>query len=516
VASLAVAVALFTRWGITGTLSRDESIYAYGGQRLAHGLPPYASIFDPKGPGATMIAGLGAGIARLVGDNQLAAIRFGFFLCSCLTVLAIYLLAARLWNSVVAGLVAAIVLASFNGFAADALSGPDAKTPGVLAFVLSMWLLLRRQWFLAAIAGSVAFLVWQPLIIFPVMAVVVAACNSPARERLKAAGFAAAGAVLPVAAVIIYFAAAGALRIFFESAFEFPATGIVRPKETVGDRLHRIATVVREYYHVSGVLFWIGLVLLVLLVLVHLAQGRSNLRQALRDPLVLVVLVTALGVAGYACFDFQGYPDVLPLLPYPALGLAGAAAAVLRLLRRSSIRLVATAGALVGLSVLTAFSWVWFTEDPTNDNGLRAQRADACAVERMLGPDGRLQALGDPVALVMTDRRNPDNYIYLTSGVDLWKVSHTPGGFDGWTAQIHAADPAVVTLGGNWHNELRDRMQGWLLSDGYRMHYVGSWHILITSAARARAQLQGVTLTARPTLFATGAAGHELPASGCG
>src|SRR3978361_1727049 len=107
--SVAVAVALFTRFDIDGALSRDEGIYAYGGQQLAHGVPPYASIFDPKAPLATMIAGVAAWLARLLGRSDVAAIRGAFFLCAVLTVLAVYLLAVRLFGSVLGGLTAAVV-----------------------------------------------------------------------------------------------------------------------------------------------------------------------------------------------------------------------------------------------------------------------------------------------------------------------------------------------------------------------------------------------------------------------
>jgi 4-amino-4-deoxy-L-arabinose transferase-like glycosyltransferase len=511
--SLAVGAALFARWGINGGLSRDEAIYTYSGQQLAHGVPPYTSIFDPKGPLASLVAGVAATVARVIGRNDIYAIRLAFFGCSCLTVVAIYLLATRLFRSVLAGVVAAVVFASFNGFAEDALSGPDAKTPGVLAAVLAMWLMTRRQWFWAALVGAIAFLDWQPLVIYPVMAGVLAVVHSPAKQRLRSLGMAAAGAAVPIAVVTIYFAATGGLRNFYVAAFVFPATGVVRPPETLRHRLHHIVTVVHHYYGVSGILFWIGLAALLLLIVAHLIRNRANLLAALGAPLVLVVLVTLLAEAGYACFDFQSYPDVLPLLAYPALGLAGAAAVLVRLLKSAPAR-VATAGVLVGLALLTAFSWSWFGSSPSNDNGLRAQGADACAVERMLGSGGRLWAMGDPAPLVMMRRRNPDRFIYLGSGVDQWKVDHTPGGFDGWTSQVKAADPSVVTMN-FWRGGLARAMRSWLLTAGYQSRWVGQWRVYLSAAARARATTEHVTLTPQPTVYATGSGGLELPTSGC-
>src|SRR5215510_11933551 len=113
VLSLAVAGALFSRYGIDGALARDEAVYAYGGQQLDHGLPFYASIFDQKTPGAAYLAGLGDWLGGFDG------IRIAFFVCACLTVVAVYLLTLELTGSLLGALVAAVAFASFRGFAID-------------------------------------------------------------------------------------------------------------------------------------------------------------------------------------------------------------------------------------------------------------------------------------------------------------------------------------------------------------------------------------------------------------
>jgi hypothetical protein len=511
--SLALGVTLFARWGIHGDLSRDEAIYSYGGQQLAHGVPPYTSIFDPKGPLAMLLAGVAASIARVLGSNDIYSIRIAYFICSCLCVVAIYLLALRLFRSPLAGVVAAVVFASFTGFAEDALSGPDAKTPGVLAAILAMWLMARRQWFWAAFAASIAVLDWQPLVIYPVMTFALALLLSPTGRRMRSFGAAVGGFVIPIAVVTGYFAITGGLKNFYESALAFPATGVARPPETLGHRLHRIATVVRIFYGFSGVLFWVGLVVLVALVVGHLVHGRADLGKAVREPLVLVVLVTLLAEAGYAMYDFQGYPDILPLLAYPALGLAGASAVILQLLR-SSQRRYAAGAVLAAAAVLAAFSWTSFGNNPENNNAIRAQGADACAIERMLGPAGRLWAMGDPAPLVLTHRRNPDNFIYLGSGVDRWKVDHTAGGFNGWFAQVQTVDPAVVTMN-TWKTRLALEMRYRLLAAGYQPRWVGGWHVYLTPAAFSRAYSDNVSLAPHPTLYATTRSGLELPDGGC-
>lgn len=497
--AVGAAVALFTRFGINGLLSRDEAIYTYGGQQLAHGVAPYASIFDPKTPLSTIIAGGAAGLAHAVDRNDIYAIRAAFFVCSCLTVLAVYVLALRLFRSVAAGVVAAIVFTSFTGFAQDALSGPDAKTPGILLAVLAMWLTLERRWVVAAVAGSLAFLVWQPLLIYPVVTVVVAALSSDQGGRRRAAGFAAVGAGVPIVATVIGFAAGGALDDLVNAAFVFPATDVIRAPVTFTGRFTRIADVIHASYGVSGVLLWVGLAAVAICSAVHVVRRRRDVTASLRDPLVSVVLVTGLVEMAYAIYDFQGYPDVYPLLPYGALGLGALTALITRTLSDARARRAVTAGALAAVTVLAGFSWTWYGDAP--DKGMfRDQRASACAVERLLGSTGHLYALGNPAFVALTHRRNPDQFLYLGSGVDEWKIDHTTGGFGGWVAQVLARQPAVIPVGG-WFDQRKDQMIAALRAAGYRARYAGTWRLLLSPATLAAAPGLGVHLTRRPPEF---------------
>ena len=491
---LVVAAALYSAFSIDGILTRDASIYVYGGQQLTQGVPPYSSIFDPKTPFATLLCGLGAGIADL-GGFDVHVIRIVFYVASLATVVALYLLALRLWRSVPAAVVSALVFVSFWGFARDALAGPDAKTPGVLFVVLTMWLLAGRKWFWGAFFAGLAFLVWQPLIIYPVVAVVAAAATAERGRRLRAAGFAGLGAVLPVAAVSLYFAAVGAFGNFLTATVTFPLTGIQRGNETVGHRISHIFWVVHRYYGFGGVLFWIGLALTVCCVVQRFVHGRGRLLSVLRDPVVLVVFVTLLFEVGYAMSDFQSYPDLFALLPYGALMWGWPLALVAERARPGWLRETVRNVAGVLVAALMTITWVWYGSDPHNVNDLGLERADAASIEAAIVPGTSLWVLGDPTVLVLTHRRNPDRYVYLESGVAVWKIKHTPGGFPGWLAQISRVHPSVVVIG-YWTGRIETVMKSWLHVDaGYALWWVGRWRVLLTPDAVARAEAAGVPLS---------------------
>src|SRR4051812_27064408 len=316
-AALVIAVVLFTRFSLSDNFWRDEAIYSYGGQQLADGVPVYSGIFDPKPPLPTFLNAIGVLSARAVDKNDLTAMRAEFFVFALLAVVAIYVLGLWLWRSPLAALAGAVTFASFQGFAQDALAGPDAKTPGILLMVVSLALLVRRRWFLAGIAGSLAFLDWQPLGICAAAAVVAALLvNDPEDEaRWKRGARALGGVLIPLVATVLFLLVDGGLSRFIEASFTFPATGLRRGDVTLGGNIDTIVRVVNDHYGHTRVLFWGGLVLLVPAALVAAKRIPGRL-----------VLGTALAFVAASVYDFQGYPDLYPLLPYAALGIGGLAA----------------------------------------------------------------------------------------------------------------------------------------------------------------------------------------------
>jgi hypothetical protein len=490
--SFAIAAALFSRYGMGAHLWRDEAIYAYGGQQFADGVPFYASIFDIKTPLASQLAGLGVLVGRAVGADDLDAIRGTYFLGSCAAVAATYLLARTLWRSRLAGFVAAVVLAAFNGFAMDAAGGPNAKTFGVLFAVAAMALAARARWFWAALAGSLGFLVWQPLLIYPALVVLAAGLTASPGRRRGAVSRALAGAALPVLVTTVYFLATGALGELVEAAFVFPVTGLRRGASTLGGRIDDILATLRVTYGITRVLFWTGLLVTPVLVASRLARAQGRLREAIADPLVCVVAPSLLLIAVFSLIDFEGYPDLYPALPYAALGLAGAAAALVDAARPGAFRRAATAAGVVVAVALVGISWWRYTREGDKDHGLASQRATVAEIERLLEPGEKLYALGDPTPLVLSGRRNPSRFIYLSSGVGMWLKERTKGHLRGWMGQIRATHPAVIVLNG-WTAPLSYKVT-LRLDRGFEHRSLGGWQLFLRPEVAARAPSRGIPL----------------------
>jgi hypothetical protein len=471
-AALGVALLLFTRFNIDDMLSRDESIYVYAAQQQAAGVPPYVSIFDPKTPLASWLATAAIIVGRALEISDIYSIRVVYLVVACLAVSAMYVLAKWLFASTLAGIAAAATLASFQGFARDALTGPDAKTPAVLLSIVTLALLVRRHYFLSGLASSLAFLSWQPLGIYAVIAVVFALTSSDAGGRMRAFGSAVIGVLVPIGATAIFYAAEGALTDLYDATIDYPLTGV--ESEAQGPQIQHIASIVSRDYSTTKIVFWAGLAFLLALAFARAARpplGRH--RSLLLDPYLVAVIPAFVAIFVFSLTDFQGYPDLYPLLPFSALGIGGS----LWLLESATAkgRFAAVAVALSGCAVaaLVVASLVVYSRAGTGVGELMQQQQAAAALNRLLGPDDTIVSLGNPMPLVLTERANPDPFIYLEAGVDQWAIDHRFGSFANWTKDIEAANPAVVVLTprtgprrwGRWISPVQSEMRTWLVAN---------------------------------------------------
>ena len=242
--AVVVAVLLYTRFSPRLWVNRDAFIYLYGGQRVLHGQPPYVSEMDPKGPVSSLLSAAGVAVARLLGRDDILVVRIEFLALAVLGVLGVYLLVRALCDSVLAAVFAAVAFTGFRSFAFNVMAGPEGHLPGIVFLVFTMWLIVRRRWYLAGVVGMLAFLTWQPLFIYPIAVLACAAAWS-ADGRRRAVATALAGIATPTLLLIAYYGWGGHLRPLWDGLIWFPLTGVVRRNTTL---LHRL----RFFYHDVG------------------------------------------------------------------------------------------------------------------------------------------------------------------------------------------------------------------------------------------------------------------------
>ena len=133
-------------------LERDEGEYAYAGQLLTQGVPPYSQAYNMKFPGmyviyAIIIASLG---------HTIAAIRIGLLIANAATTVLLYFLARRIFDRI-AALIAA---ASYTLFALEpTLLGLYAHATHFvnLAVVAALLLLARDRRRMEIVAAGALF-----------------------------------------------------------------------------------------------------------------------------------------------------------------------------------------------------------------------------------------------------------------------------------------------------------------------------------------------------------------------
>ncbi|HEV2390913.1 MAG TPA: glycosyltransferase family 39 protein [Verrucomicrobiae bacterium] len=225
-----LALVVFVRIRLLHTpLERDEGEYAYAGQLLLEGIPPYQDLYSMKWPGTFAAY---AGIMGLFGQS-IAAIHLGLLLTNLATAALLFFLARRIAGTV-AGLVAsvafallAIIPASF-GLAAHA-------THFVLLPALGGVLLLehreepRARWrfVLAGILFGLAALMKQAGAAFGLFGVVWVGyeeLSQPGRNSSRFAqrlGCLVAGGLLPLVLTAWWLAGAGVFHRFWEWTFVY-------------------------------------------------------------------------------------------------------------------------------------------------------------------------------------------------------------------------------------------------------------------------------------------------------
>ena len=204
-------------------LDRDEGEYAYIGQLLLQGIPPYAQAYNFKLPG---IYGAYAVILAAFGPSP-AAIHLGLLIVNAATTVLLFSLAARLYNTTV-GVSAAVVFAilslgpRFYGIAGYAEH--FVLLPALAGTLLLLRALESKRPLTLVVSGALfglAFLVKQSGAAFGLFAVTYTLLGgeSPGprgvQRQVRPALAIVGGALLPVAVVWIALAGAGVFDRFW-------------------------------------------------------------------------------------------------------------------------------------------------------------------------------------------------------------------------------------------------------------------------------------------------------------
>jgi MFS family permease len=443
------------RWRLLDVpLERDEGEYAYAGQLLLQGVPPYQLAYNMKLPGTYAMY---AGFLALFGPTA-RGVHLGLLLVNLASIVLLFRLAQRLFGST-----AAVVAAAAYG-----LLSLQRETLGLFAHATHMivlWVLAgslgllaaqesgrRRDWFASGVLLGVAVLMKQHAVFFVplgVIAMVVAVRQWPARRaRLPGDGLAFVGGVaLPPALTFLALAAAGVLGTAWFWVVRYAAAYVSEVPPAQGwENLRRFFVPILR---TAPLLWGLAAAGLVVLALGRPPRGRRWMPVSL---LLLAALAAAPGL------HFRPHYFIV-MLPAVAL-LAGVAMAG----AHRALRTIAPGGVAGAIVALVSLGILGVSFLPQADLLLRTPPArvarivygaepfpEAVEVARYIrahsSPDERIVVLGsEPEIYFYAGRRSATGFLYVNSLME--NQPYAPAMQRRFVREVEAGAPAwMVNVG---------------------------------------------------------------------
>ncbi|MCW2793755.1 MAG: hypothetical protein JWO76_2853 [Nocardioides sp.] len=433
----AVALVTYLLHGFDGYLSRDLGVYAYAGEKVADGVPPYVGILNRAGPLAHLIPGIGAFAARAVGIDELFGMRLLFTLISVAAVGVTYRLGRDVFRSQLAGLGAAAALLCSHGFVTYATYGPREKTAMVLFLLCALLATTHQRWVVAGAFIALGTLTWQPVFLAAIAGAVVALLLGVRTGRLRALGELVVGGLVPTAITVGWYAAIGHLQVFLDDFLLINAryTEQISPLDYPGWIWEIL---VRGY----GWSLWVFIVgaLAVLVLAVHAAITRTWRREPADAALVGAGATIVVGFL-WSLRAFNGWPDAFVMLPAAALGIGGLVAAFGRRFPGRTTVVLALAWVLAATTATVVFS------AGTRNHQLDEQRADVAAVLSLLPADPTVLSVEAPEPLVLGHLTNLSRFQLFGNGLEEYLEDTWPGGSAGYGRWVAERRPTLIALG---------------------------------------------------------------------
>ena len=243
----AILLTAFIRYRLRAMpLERDEGEYAYAGQLILQGIPPYQLAYSMKLPGTAAAYSL---ILASLGQTP-AAVHIGLIFVNAATALLVFLLASRLFGYL-AGAVScasyALLSANPSGLGLAAHASHFVVLPAVAGILLLLGAMESNktwQFFCSGLLLGLAFVMKQPGILFVLFAGVYllqARLRSPGGRKGLAASLAALalGSALPFAITCLVMLKAGVFQKFWFWTVSYSSQYATRATIAIGIALFR-------------------------------------------------------------------------------------------------------------------------------------------------------------------------------------------------------------------------------------------------------------------------------------
>jgi hypothetical protein len=450
----------------------DGANWDYFAQVIARGGVPYRDVVNIKSPLSAYIGAAAILVSKPFGLGDVIAIRITFFALAILTLGCTFLVAVDYFKSMRIALFTAIVMLTFDGFARFNGGGIQPKTVMVLFGLMTLWAIDKDRPLIAGVFGMLSALAWQPGLLF-VGAAGLAFSRYLTSWRDRKAIKMLVGAAIPLAILLVYFWAAGALESFYLWNIHFNAT-VYAPNESrsLENFFRHLTKLVNGFYSKSREYFYVALAGVCLAIWQESQRaikhgGRCLLERASTHAVIIAPSV----YFGFCMIDIQGGPDLIPLIPFVAIFAAVAIVFVVEQtanffsrMRKNRATIEGWASvAIIGFILYRNVSGAFFYE-----RGFPTLRDQGPAVEEItshLEPGDKIFVYGRTEILVLSGLTSISKYFLLDKGKARYLDQVELGGFDGWLERLKSERPKIVVLGRLGTGDAREPLADWVAAE---------------------------------------------------
>src|SRR5215510_3169733 len=242
----------------------DPAIYDYIAQSISRGQLPYRDVVDIKGPGAPYLSAGAMLAGKLLGVRDVIAVRaLNVLLVGLLSSLT-FLTAQIYLKSRAAGLIAFLVPLMRYQFLEFMIEGTQPKLPMIVFGLLSLLMIARDKPFWSGFCSMLSCLCWQPGLMFTGVAFLMFSRYLTSWRDRRAAKV-LLGAAIPLAVVLLYFYAKGALGDLWAWTiiYNYSVFG-PEAERTLGAAFDHLWIILRRTFERDAILVVLGMIGLLL------------------------------------------------------------------------------------------------------------------------------------------------------------------------------------------------------------------------------------------------------------
>ena len=440
-------------------LERDEGEYAYAGQLLLQGVPPYAQAYNMKFPGPYFAY---AALMAVFGQTP-RGIHVGLIVVNAITAIALFLLVRRILKHALA---AAAATAVFSVLSLDRMVFGVAAhaTHFVIFFAVPGLLLLdvaRSSRRLTAFAGAgllfgVAVIMKQHAAVYGLLALGLIGWDAwrgprPRRAPWRPALALSAGVALPLAALGVYLEASGVFGAFWFWTVRYASEYVsVMPLSSAGPMLEGALGYVTQATLGLWLLAGAGLAAL------WLVRWPAEVRVWTTG----IAAASALGVVPGFYFRPHYFILLLPALALLAGVTVASAERAVRPARRGAARGLALLLAALLVGRYVALEWDYLTTMTPDAISRSLYSANPFVEAPVIGrylrehsaPADRIGIFGsEPEVLFYADRRSASGYLYTYPFFE--QQADAGRMIADWMREIETARPPYIvyaSIGSSW------------------------------------------------------------------